>query len=82
METLHYTSDHDLLVAINTKLDLWIPEMKGDIRDLQERVTVLERSADRQSGFISGGKALWGFITALPAGVAGVLIGRHTGLGG
>ena len=30
---------------------------------------------DRQAGFISGGKALWAIIGALPPGVAAIILG-------
>lgn len=69
-------NDHDLLVSINTKMDIWIPE----VIDLKGRVTALERILDRQAGFLSGGKALAGFITAMPAGAIGVLLGKYAGL--
>lgn len=80
-------NDHDLLVAINTKLDLWIPEIKMDIGDLKAelgdlrtRLTVVERTQDRQAGFFAGGKALWAFLTALPSGALGLLLGKYVGL--
>lgn len=67
-------TDHDLLIALHTKFDMILPE----IASLKERVTTLERQADRQSGFWAGGKAVWTFLASLPAGVAGYILGGRT----
>lgn len=51
-------ADHDLLIRIDTKLDVYM----SDVVNLKDRVTVLERSADRLAGFILGSKIVWGAL--------------------
>ena len=63
--------DHDLLIRIETKLDIFV----HDVSTLKDRVTSLERDRDRQSGFFSGGKMVWGVLTAVPTSVIAFIIG-------
>lgn len=65
--------DHDLLIRIETKLDI----MMTDYGQLKDRVTALERSSDKQSGFISGGKFLWSLMTSIPVGVVAFILGGN-----
>lgn len=71
------TSDHDLLIALNTKMDIILTLHTAQIADLQTRVTVLERREDTQSGAWAGAKWLWGVLAALPVGGLGYLFGHH-----
>ena len=64
-------ADHDLLIEIRTKLDMFISNAAG----LSARVTELERAADKQSGFWQGGRALWAFLTTIPIGLAAYFLG-------
>ena len=66
-----YPPDHDLLIRIETKLDVFTADMAA----VKGRLTEVERALDRQAGFISGGKALWAIIGALPPGVAALILG-------
>ena len=64
-------SDHDLLIVIAERTRTW-----GERFDkLENRVTELERSDDKQSGFFTGAKFLWGILTALPVGVVAYVLG-------
>lgn len=76
------SSDHDLLVAINTTVGFLMEQQRSnhaentkELSDLKARVTAVERIQDRQAGFISGGKALWAVLGALPPGVAALILG-------
>lgn len=71
-EELSYT-DHDLLILLNERVKQQtdtVNKLKDaldlEISDLKLRVTALERTIDRQSGFFSGAKFVWGIIGALP----------------
>ncbi len=66
-----YPQDHDLLIRIETKMDLFAADMAA----MKERLTDVERAIDRQAGFMSGGKAAWAVLGALPPGVLAVLLG-------
>lgn len=57
--------DHDLLVEINTKLNMLLP----DFVNIKDRVTALERIADKQSGFFSGAKMVWTLLGAIPPSI-------------
>lgn len=66
-------ADHDLLIVINTKLDVFAAaqaalaaQVAKDYAELSARMTILERKADRQDGFLAGGKLVWAIIGALP----------------
>ena len=59
-------NDHDLLIRIDTKLDIFVRQTAADITDIKERVTELEREADQRRGFFRGANWLWSFIGALP----------------
>lgn len=50
-------------------------ENTKEIADVKARLTAVERIQDRQAGFLSGGKALWALLGALPPGVAALIIG-------
>lgn len=83
--------DHDMLIRIDTKLDVFkqgldsltaqqatdTSKLEGQqaatAARLDARVTVIERALDRQAGFISGGKALWAILGALPPGIAALI---------
>ncbi len=49
---------------------------KVEIRDLKDRVTDLERQADRQSGFWAGANWLRSMIMTLPAGALAWWLGK------
>lgn len=77
-----FSTDHDLLIRIDTKLDYFKRDMdalKATVRDevqgLTERVTALEHTASRQSGFFAGSKAIWALLSQLPAGAVALLWG-------
>ena len=59
-------TDHDLLIRIETKLDMHL----SDILSIKDRLTLVERTLDRQAGFLAGGKAIWVLIGAVP-GIVG-----------
>lgn len=64
-------SDHDLLIVIAERTRMW-----GERFDkLENRVTELERSGDKQLGFFTGAKFLWGIIASLPVGVIAYILG-------
>lgn len=72
MDEISYT-DHDLLILLNERVRQQtetVTRLKDaldlEISDLKLRVTALERTIDRQSGFFSGAKFVWGIIGALP----------------
>lgn len=69
-------SDHDLLVLslerianLTLTLEKFQESLTSEFKDLKDRVTVLERQSDRQTGFFSGAKFIWGIIGALPPSV-------------
>lgn len=64
-------SDHDILLIIAERTRV----TSEHVKDLESRVGMLERDRDRQAGFFAGGKALWGLILSLPAGVVAYLLG-------
>lgn len=77
--------DHDMLIIINTKLDVFTgtlatvqAQQASDRAAWETRLTALERSADRQAGLLSGGKFLWAIIGALPPSVVAILFGLST----
>ncbi len=74
--------DHDMLIRIDTKLDVFkngldslTNQQAADSAKLDSRITDIERTLDRQAGFISGGKALWAILGAVPPGVAALVFG-------
>lgn len=71
MSDVSQLTERDILIRIDTKMEV----METDVRDLKERVTKLERSQDREDGFWTGAKAIWGLILALPSGAAGTALG-------
>ena len=64
-------NDHDLLIVIAERTRSWGARFER----LENRVTDLERSGDKQSGFFTGAKFLWGMLTALPVGVIAYVLG-------
>lgn len=69
-------TDHDLLVIslerianLTLALKEFQESLTSEFKDLKDRVTILERQADRQSGFFSGAKFVWTLIGALPPSV-------------
>lgn len=74
--------DHDILIEIRTKLDIFSKQqiefqhsMVNELTDIKSRVTAIERVQDKQTGFLNGGKTIWLFISQLPAGVIALLWG-------
>ena len=55
-------TDHDLLIVIAERTRRWDERFQS----IEDRVTEVERTLDRQSGFFSGAKFIWGVIGALP----------------
>lgn len=60
-----YQADHDLLIRIETKLDIAL----ADVDQLKERVTLLERASDRLSGLVVSMKVVWIVLTLIAGGV-------------
>ena len=68
-----YPPDHDLLIRIETKLDVF----SEILHSVERRLTDVERDMNRQEGFISGGKALWALLGSLPPGIAALFLGMR-----
>lgn len=75
-------ADHDLLVSINTTVGFLMEQQRSnhaensrEVTDIKARLTAVERIQDRQAGFLSGGKALWAVLGALPPGIAALVFG-------
>lgn len=58
-------TDHDLLIVIAERTRKWDERFQS----IEDRVTDVERTLDRQSGFFSGAKFIWGIIGALPPSI-------------
>lgn len=77
-------SDHDLLVSINTTVGFLMEQQRSnhaensrEVTDIKARLTAVERIQDRQAGFLSGGKALWAILGALPPGIVAFFLGLN-----
>lgn len=75
-------SDRDILVRLDlgmTNVQTDITELKNHVGQvetkLSDRITALERDADKRTGMFSGAKLLWGLLTALPASAIAYLLG-------
>jgi hypothetical protein len=82
MTDMNNFSDRDILV----RLDLGMTNVQSDITELKthigqveqklsDRITALERDADKRTGMFTGAKFLWGILTAMPVGVIAFLLG-------
>lgn len=70
MTNLGQLTDRDLLVRIDTKLELLEPQLKV----LESKVLSLELSAAKNRGAFDAARMVWGLILALPAGVVGAVV--------
>jgi len=82
MNEIAGTADHDLLIRIDTKLDLYRDQTREfetrvdrEIRELRKDFDELRSSQTKSSGFFDGAKWLIAVIMALPAGVLAYMFG-------
>lgn len=71
MMEVNALADHDLLITINAKLDVFSSmqqSITAEHSTLAARVTAIERVQDKQAGFLAGGRAVWALLGAIPAG--------------
>jgi len=80
---LNSFSDRDILIQLLTKFENmerefreFRSEMKDELESLKERVTELERSSDRQRGFLSGVDWLRGALISLPPSAVAFFLGK------
>lgn len=66
-------NDHDLLVLIAERTRV----ASERLTSLEDRVTTLERDADKRSGFISGANWLWTFIITAPPSAVALFLGTR-----
>lgn len=83
MTDLSSFSERDILVRLDTRFETlerefreFRNETKTHLDDLSSRVTELERTADRQRGFLSGVDWLRGIIITAPPAVVAFFLGR------
>lgn len=83
-------TDRDILIRLDTKMEEYdknniktqseIEKLRVYVVEssakLEARVLIVEQKGIRQEGQLSGAKALWALITALPAGIVGALLGK------
>lgn len=67
------TPDHDLLIRIDTKLDMYarqLSEIKVDVdkrfTELWVAVDILKSDVQNAKGFIAGSKFIWALLGAIP----------------
>lgn len=81
-------TDHDLLIVINTKLDAIVAtslaletRQQADTKRLEDRISVLERAAERAQGALMAGRAIWLVLGAVPPSliilIVGLVYGTH-----
>lgn len=80
---LNSFSDRDILIQLLTKfenMEREFREFRGEVnmelKDLKDRVTELERSSDRQKGFLSGVDWLRGALISLPPSAVAFFLGK------
>ena len=70
MTDLGQLTDRDLLVRIDTKLELLEPRLKA----VEDKVLSLELGAAKSRGAFDAARMVWGLVLALPAGVVGAVV--------
>ena len=49
---------------------------RDEISDIKERITIVERILDKQSGFFSGAKWIWGILGSIPPSILLFLLNK------
>lgn len=82
-------ADHDLLIRIDTKLDIFIQrqdelkkeltssivDVKEDLNKVKADVALLQKDIQSAKGFISGSKFVWAALGSLPPSIILLLLG-------
>ena len=76
-------NDHDLLIVLNERvksltdaISIFTSEVTGRFSAMEQRLSELEKKAERQAGFFAGANWLKQLIVAAPAGVIAFLLGK------
>jgi len=84
MTDLSSFSERDILVRLDTRFETlerefreFRNETKSHLDELSQRVTELERTSDRQRGFLSGVDWLRGALISMPPAVVAFFLGRE-----
>lgn len=78
MPDINNFTDRDILIRLDTKVEEFsgkFADIHGELANVKERLTELERAEDRRSGIFDGVKLLWGLLASLPVGTIAYLIG-------
>jgi len=77
-------NDHDLLIKISTQLEIYMRTQTDyqertakKFDELRKDVDNLRTEVASAKSFFSGGKALWGVLSALPVGVIALIFGME-----
>lgn len=83
--SLNSFSDRDILIQLLTKFENmerefreFRGEVNGELKELKDRVTDLERQQDRQRGFLSGVDWLRSALVSLPPAAVAFFLGKST----
>lgn len=81
--SLNSFSDRDILIQLLTKFENMEREFRefrgevyGELKELKDRVTDLERQQDRQRGFLSGVDWLRSALVSLPPAAIAFFLGK------
>ena len=84
MTDLSSFSERDILVRLDTRFETlerefreFRNETKSHLDELSQRVTELERTSDRQRGFLSGVDWLRGALISMPPALVPFFLGRE-----
>ena len=76
-------SDHDLLIlllersrVLAVKFEEYTKMTRDEISDIKDRITIVERILDKQSGFFSGAKWIWGILGSIPPSILLLLLNK------
>lgn len=75
-------TDHDLLIRIDTKLDIYRQQIDKyqsttDVQftEVWKAIDEVRKDINSAKGFIAGSKFIWAFLGALPSSIVALFIG-------